>query len=470
MRRLAALRRELRAPPLPHCQRRLLSAAAAAAPEEYSEYDCTHVPRAWDFATDGGAYPLSRADDARSFFAAQGFVVFSDVMSASENAAAIAGLVDDLHEVNPDTRHITDPGTFPEHELPTSPNHTFRTTCNLAFGRFSWSVRGAGGVRQAFSEMHGEPAERLACSWDNPFYTPQADEVSNSQATQLHWDHNMYCAGEKAPLADELCIQGVYYAAPTSFATPAFVCCPGSHHLFHGLCESNCNPSKQGAPVLNYLPAAELGEDTLAEHGVVPPVQIHVPAGGLLLWDSRTCHGNTSPLLPDGNSAEPAARGEFEGRLAMAVCFGPTSQRTASVHKHGLLKGLAGIRTTHNPGIMLAHDKHGYPDDFVSNSEPNEKLRDLKIELNPAVSDAEFSSMIDRAELTSEEREGLLLKGEGKLSLETVQGLVYGSYWGLDGLKEGDYFDKLLKFEMADLRRLLHPQASLVQGVHEAEM
>jgi hypothetical protein len=35
--------------------------------------------------------------------------------------------------------------------------------------------------------------------------------------------------------------------------------------------------------------------------------------------------------------------------------------------------GLAGMRTTHNPAIMLAHDKHGYPADFVSEIHPNAK-------------------------------------------------------------------------------------------------
>lgn len=100
MRRLAALRRELRPPPqaltsrrAPHAHRQFSSAAAPAAAEGHSDYDCTLVPNAWDFDTDGGAYPLSQADDARAFFAKQGFVVFTDAMSASENAAAIAALV-----------------------------------------------------------------------------------------------------------------------------------------------------------------------------------------------------------------------------------------------------------------------------------------------------------------------------------------------------------------------------------------
>ena len=49
------------------------------------------------------------------------------------------------------------------------------------------------------------------------------------------------------------------------------------------------------------------------------------------------------------------------------------------------MQGVAGIRTTHNPAVMLAHDKHGYPDDFVSVDEPNEALSAIQIQLNPEV-------------------------------------------------------------------------------------
>ena len=49
------------------------------------------------------------------------------------------------------------------------------------------------------------------------------------------------------------------------------------------------------------------------------------------------------------------------------------------------MQGVAGIRTTHNPAVMLAHDKHGCPDDFVSVGEPNEALSAIQIQLNPEV-------------------------------------------------------------------------------------
>jgi hypothetical protein len=113
------------------------SSAAAA------DYDCSHVELWWDFDEAGGIFSLAapgtpaHEPGLQEFFRANGFVVIRDVMSPQANAAAIDALVADLHEVNPATSHITDPGNFLEADLPTSPNHTFRTTCNMAFGRFA---------------------------------------------------------------------------------------------------------------------------------------------------------------------------------------------------------------------------------------------------------------------------------------------------------------------------------------------
>jgi hypothetical protein len=237
----------------PRVGARHASSSGTPAPAAPSSFDTSVVQDAWDFDADGGLFALSQARAAKAFFREQGFVVFAGVMSAAENAGAVRALIDDLHEVNPATAHITDPAAFDEADLPTSPNHTFRTTCNMAFGRFARAVRGHAGVRAAFAALHGVPAERLACSWDNPFYTPQANDSCSTQnaCTQLHWDMNWWYGGEKAPLADELCVQGVYYASPTSATTPAFVCCPGSAATFMDFCDSDLNPSKQGARVLN---------------------------------------------------------------------------------------------------------------------------------------------------------------------------------------------------------------------------
>ena len=410
---------------------RLTSAFSSTAAKS-NPWDCTAVRKAWDFERNGGAFDFralthdnnntkdgnaftttsSARTSAKAFFDAHGFVVLTNLMSESENTAAVAALVSDLHEVNPSTSHITDPALFPEEALPTSPNRTFRTTCNMAFGRFSWFVRGHAGVRDAFVMLHGmdseerggsgmntEAAKGLACSWDNPFYTPAGgtELLAGGGCTELHWDHNWYYAGEKAPMADELCVQGVYYARPTDYTTPTFICVPKSMRAWRDVfSESRHNPSKHGARVLNYLPLSEFegkeendrdGEEVVPASGLGRPVRIHVPARGLLLWNSRTCHGNTAavaaPPLEEsssGGGGGGAGGGGGGGRVAFAICYGPVEHRTAAVQKEALLKGLSGIRTTHHPGIMLAHDQHGYPEGFVGEGKRKTRRRRMREE------------------------------------------------------------------------------------------
>jgi hypothetical protein len=115
---------------------------------------------------------------------------------------------------------------------------------------------------------------------------------------------------------------------------------------------------------------------------------------------------------------------------------------------------------------MLAHDKHGYPDDFVSTIEPNKLLRDIGIPLNPAVTEAEFQRMILRSQTLSEKEKAALASS---VSLATVQERTFQSYWRLDGMS-GSCFDAMLQLNIQDLRRLLHPDASRVQGVHSSEV
>jgi hypothetical protein len=445
--------------PMMSCHRRHSSTSAG----EQLTYDTAAVQQTWDFGVQGGCYHLSQAAEAKAFFDEQGFVVFSEVMTEEENEAAKSSLVNDLHEINAETQHITSLSHFAEEDLPTSPNHTFRTTCNMAFGRFAWTVRCNQNIRMAFATLHECTLDALACSWDNPFYTPQANDSCSTQnaCTQLHWDMNWYYGGEKAPLADELCVQGVYYASATDFTTPTFVGCPSSQSTFMDFCESEHNRSKMGANVLNYMPLEEFGSDFASSVALPAPQRIHVPARGLLLWSSRFCHGNSAPMVPGPTIAPMDVDEPTLGRVAMAICYGPVTHRSSEVQKAGLLMGVAGIRTTHNPAIMLAHDKHGYPDSFVSNSEPNANLRPIKIPLNPCVTEEDFKQMMDRAALTMSQRQAL--------SLETLQEAVYASYWGLDGRTEADAWLPMLNFDIGDLRTLMHPIASSSQGLHTCE-
>ena len=300
----------------------------------HTKYDTSTLSRAWNFKQESGQFSLNQPEEAKAFFENWGFVVITEVMSEQDNDNVKQALVDDLHEINPSIKHIKDVSQFPEADLPTSPNHSFRTTCNIVFGRFASMIRGHEGVRGAFSVMHDVPSEQLGCSWDTIFYTSQANEVTNTLATQLHWDHNGYCGGEKVSLADDLCIQGVYYASATGAMTPAFVCSPGSHKVWPTFSESDLNPAKPvgGDKLLNYMPLEPFGDEFLFSSALPLPVRIHVPARSLLLWNSRTCHGNAPPAESSDGT------GDNLGRVSLAISCGPVDKRSEAVQKDALVK------------------------------------------------------------------------------------------------------------------------------------
>jgi len=410
---------------------------------------------------------LDQKAEGCAFFKQFGFVIWKDVMSENENESLLRDLVDDIHEINPNTKHKTDVADFDDAELPTTPNRAFRSTCNIVFGRFATTIRNHEGVRQGFAHLHGVPTEQLGCSWDTVFYTPKAKGVAPSDATQLHWDANGYNAGKKHLLADELCCQGVYYASKTNLQTPTFVASPGSHKVFKTFTESDQNPAKKGETFINYMPLVRFEDNWPADLPL--PVRIHVPARSLLLWNSWTLHGNAPGMCFDTDSAE-ALR---VGRVSMAVCMTPVDMRTPEVQKDALVKAIGGVRTTHHPTTMKTHDQQGYPVDWTAAAEYEPKhvqwggpLRDLAIQLNPEVTAAEFQQMIERSTMSEQVKSHMI----SSLSLQNLQNMVYNSYWKLGGLRQRDYYDPMHELSMKDLRRLMHPKYSHAQGYHPAEL
>ena len=93
-------------------------------------------------------------------------------------------------------------------------------------------------------------------------------------------------------------------------------------------------------------------------------------------------------------------------------------------------------------------------------------LRELKIDLNPEVSDLDLQQMIQRASLDADTKHMLTTT----LCIENVQERCYQSYWGIGGLVEADCYGPLLEMQTTDLRRLIHPQLSRVQGAHQSEL
>ena len=78
--------------------------------------------------------------------------------------------------------------------------------------------------------------------------------------------------------------------------------------------------------------------ELIAKEGIVP----HVPAGGLLMWDSRVLHCNAPGVPSTGADAGRAAQPELL-RCAVMVCMGPMRLATPAVraqHRWALENGL----------------------------------------------------------------------------------------------------------------------------------
>ena len=72
---------------------------------------------------------------------------------------------------------------------------------NSCLSRASKSaVRAHPGIKQCFAQLHECRPDQLACSWDNPFYTPQATDSCSTQnaCTQLI-SYPAYIARAAAP-------------------------------------------------------------------------------------------------------------------------------------------------------------------------------------------------------------------------------------------------------------------------------
>ena len=87
----------------------------------------------------------------------------------------------------------------------------------------------------------------------------------------------------------------------------------------------------------------------------------------------------------------------------------------------------------------------------------------LRLRLNPHVSEDEFQAMLAQAGAPA---------GHG-LTLGTVQQRVFRSYWRrarVEGVAGDAAYELMLALPARSLRRLLHPEASRVQGRHWSEL
>jgi len=199
----------------------------------------------------------------------------------------------------------------------------------LAHGRFAWECRMLPQVRECFSYLHG--STDLVVGLDMPFFTPASAKASRTNKAWPHVDQN-----ENAGL-NRRCYQGVLYVWSSEGADASTtVLLPKSHHDFYRriMKDSRC-PSEGHFVMLERLAGSTELKATFKEGAR----RIPVPAGALLLWDSRTTH--------QGWDGGP--------RLAQPICWEPRAWRSCEALERKRRCCVLGIATSHYASLGQLH-------------------------------------------------------------------------------------------------------------------
>ena len=243
----------------------------------------------------------------------EGVAIVTGVIGTAEVRELEAAFADDLSElVDSDAvRSCADPRVAAAHasfEREGPRRFPYATVSHLApdsagfllrrcvsHGRFAWRVRSHPRVHEVFGALHPNVGP-LVSSLDATFFTPEGSpewqhDRKSVHPSSAHVDQNQH--DDRADLGECTTYQGVLYVWPSTDESTTTVVWPRSHlSVWPRMMESGAFVER-GAHGVHYCPLSDLGRSLEAElmdgwqrHGR----RLRVPAGALLLWNSRTVH------------------------------------------------------------------------------------------------------------------------------------------------------------------------------------
>ena len=231
----------------------------------------------------------------------------------------------------------------------------------MSHGRMAWRVRTHPRVHAAFAALYPNEAGPLVSSLDATFFTPRGTppwhhDRADANPRSAHVDQNAHDL-RPGGLGQSETYQGVLYLWAAGDGCTTTAAWPRSHTTIWPKMMEAPVAQAYGRAGVHYCEISSLGGRLEAElmagwqrHGR----RLHVPAGALLLWSSRTVHTGWRGAGP---------------RLAQAVCLEPRSQRSESQRVAKMRLAALGLPSTHWARVGHQHDM--VPDDigFVSDEQ-----------------------------------------------------------------------------------------------------
>jgi ectoine hydroxylase-related dioxygenase (phytanoyl-CoA dioxygenase family) len=277
-----------------------------------------------------------------------GFVVIKNILSSSECEDAEKLLYEDLLQCI-DKTNIKDEKLksvyqdvansyehFPKDSLPGLASKGFLSLCGLPQGKFAWKLRTNPIVRKIYAGLHNCEEQELCVSLDVPFFTP--DTYSREDClVWSHADQNIH-----VKIGSPNSHQGILYVwDATKQGTSNTVVIPKSHkneyfELLNAIPE-HAYDAHNGIYITSIPDVKE--KERLLKVWCEKSRRIPVPAGGLLIFNSRTIHQGYQNGL----------------RLAQTVCWEPKIYRTEEALIKKLQACVMGIATTHWASLGIHH-------------------------------------------------------------------------------------------------------------------
>jgi len=210
-------------------------------------------------------------------------------------------------------------------------------------GTFSWHVRKHPRVHSVYSAVFPE-AGPLVSSLDVTFFTADGGPAHDSYAGSAHVDQNANDSRTEYGLGSCSVYQGILYVWPAGEGCTTTCVWPGSHKTVWPRLMKDTSCVDKGAGGDHYTEIRDVRDAALRKELVAGWQKNHrrlrVPAGALLLWNSRTVH--------TGIKAGP--------RFAQAVCLEPASARPQAQRVAKMRLAALGIPGTHWARVGHQHD------------------------------------------------------------------------------------------------------------------
>eukprot|EP01063_Lacrimia_lanifica_P018207 TRINITY_DN25145_c0_g1_i1.p1 TRINITY_DN25145_c0_g1~~TRINITY_DN25145_c0_g1_i1.p1 ORF type:complete len:460 (+),score=149.47 TRINITY_DN25145_c0_g1_i1:52-1431(+) len=324
-----------------------------------------------DVQADGGV-------GLKGVLAAHGMAIVEDVVCAEENEVMEKLWQSDLVALAADVKYNRDP-QFHHAKVKQQYERLVRdgpqawpsaTLCRdkfshkrgLMHGGYAWAARLHPCVREVYSCLLEEPPQDLCVGMDHVFFTSEKKQALRDDRNWMHCDFNEHIEGGEKP-----CFQSILYTWDATRDTAATtVIWPGSHtDVFRSLQDDAAESGARSHFVLHSKVRDKTLRKALADGSNARARRVPVPAGALLVWDSRTSH-------------QGWAGGE---RLAMPVCWESKAWRSEGARRRKLWLAATGLPSNHWATLGKVHTSQTALMDTTSAATPPHEQVGLADEL-----------------------------------------------------------------------------------------